>query len=213
MNFCSRGVPLGHWIGSTTLETLEKIRDYSLGSAVASTLTVLIVIITPDEVEAGSVSFPADPAEPELDGTSLDGALEPESEADPETVRLPVGTADGSVLESTMTLSPGPVDASLLTVMDGVSLGPVGGSVGVGSVGGSMLGVAEGTSGVGVGAGVGSTGGSTAGSVTDGTGCVETSCAKTEDTSKMVNRYKDLMMAMRWIRVEDQRDLSDAAYI
>lgn len=100
-------------------------QDLPLGRerAVGSTLTVLIVIGAPDAAEAGTVSFPpADPTpDPEAEGSTLDTALEPESEsvAITDTVAEPVGVADGLVVESTMTVSPGPVGVSLTTGTEG----------------------------------------------------------------------------------------------
>jgi hypothetical protein len=157
-----------------------------------SILMVLMVTVGAPDDGADAVSFPPDTPEAEVIG-SIDAALEPDAETESDPEMVPVGTADGPVLGSVF---PEGVVVSLIEVIDGVSLGV---SMGVVTVGGSVL---ESTGSavvmIGVGSGVGPTEGSTTGSVTDGTGCIETSCASTEVTSKVIIMNKARMMSVRY---------------
>lgn len=130
-----------------------------------------------------------------------DNSREPEREAEPVTDMVPVGVTDPSVLGSTTVVSPDCVGVALLIVIEGTSLGSVGESMVVLTVGGSGLGSA-GSVGGGVGSGAGSTdGGSATGSVIDGTGCIDPSCAMTEVTKNRVNMNKDRIVGRSVIRV------------
>lgn len=156
----------------------------------------MVLMVTPsdDDDAATPVPFPPDVSGEATDEVLLGSVLETDPEDTRDEVDDSVGRTEASVLESVTAGVPGVVAESLGTLLEEVSLGTVGVSIGVGMTATSELDSADGVTGSGVDSG---------GAVTDGTGWIETSCASVVVAKSRLINNKDRMMMIRQAAIED----------